>query len=211
MWALLSSDNLIGTFDDLKQAVDFANADTGATFTIRMGAGDVELGGQVVISKNITIDGAGEDVTNLLADVDTSGDHNADSGALIVVTAGFTGNFTDLTIDGTGHLVTMAIRHLGTGTVNSVHFANISFTTNLGTGISVRGDGDVDVLNSTFTNIERVGAHFRDANVVGLFEGNTYTGKGGAAPGTRLRRGGQQRCRGELHRQYRQQQQRGGG
>ncbi len=34
------------------------------------------------------------------------------------------------------------------------------------------------MLNSTFTNIERIGAHFRDAGVTGRFEGNTYTGKG---------------------------------
>src|SRR6185369_6997147 len=110
-------------------------------------------------------------------------DHNSNSGALIVVNAGKTGDFSDLTIDGTGQQVAMAIRHFGTGTVEDVHFANIKHSTYLGTGISVRGNGDVDVLNSNFTNIERIGAHFRDANVVGEFAGNTYTGKGDAVPG----------------------------
>src|SRR5690606_24232545 len=52
-----------------------------------------------------------------------------------------------------------------------------------GTGISVRGNAEVDVLNSVFTNIGRIGAHFRDADVVGLFQGNHYTGKG---PGNHL-------------------------
>ena len=59
-----------------------------------------------------------------------------------------------------------------------MHFANIGYSTSLGTGISVRGNGDVDVLNSTFTDIARIGAHFRDPGVTGKFEGNTYTGKG---------------------------------
>ena len=174
-----ASNNLIGTFDDLKSAVDAANADTGSTFTIRLGAVDVDIGGaQVVISKNITIDGAGMGATTLHADFNTSGDHNANSAGLILVDAGVTANFSDLKIDGTGQQVTQAIRHLGIGTVEHVHFANIEYTTYVGTGISVRGDGDVDVLNSTFTNIERIGAHFRDAGVTGRFEGNTYTGKG---------------------------------
>ena len=103
-------------------------------------------------------------------------------GALIVVNAGKAGDFSDLTIDGTGRQVAIAIRHFGTGTVEDVHFANIKHSTYLGTGISVRGSGDVDVLNSNFTNIERIGAHFRDADVTGKFEGNTYTGKGSAVP-----------------------------
>ena len=174
-----ASNNLIGTFDDLKSAVDAANAHAGTTFTIRLAAGDVDIGGaQVVIGKNITIDGAGMGATTLHADFNTGGNHNADSAGLILVNAGVTANFSDLKIDGTGRQVTQAIRHLGIGTVEHVHFANIEWTTYVGTGISVRGNGDVDVLNSTFTNIERIGAHFRDAEVTGKFEGNTYTGKG---------------------------------
>ena len=174
-----ASNNLIGTFDDLKSAVDAANSHAGTTFTIRLAAGNVDIGGaQVAISKNITIDGAGMGATTLHADFNTGGNHNADSAGLILVNAGVTANFSDLKIDGTGQQVTQAIRHLGIGTVEHVHFANIEYTTYVGTGISVRGNGDVDVLNSTFTNIERIGAHFRDAGVTGKFEGNTYTGKG---------------------------------
>ena len=187
-----ASNNLIGTFDDLKSAVDAANAanaDAGTAFTIRLAAGDVDIGGaQVVISKNITIDGAGMDATTLHADFNTGGNHNADSAALILVNAGVTANFSDLKIDGTGQQVTQAIRHLGIGTVEHVHFANIEYTTYVGTGISVRGNGDVDVLNSTFTNIERIGAHFRDAGVTGKFEGNTYTGKGPVTGSTTRRK-----------------------
>lgn len=169
----------IGTFGDLKSAVDAANAAAGTDFTITLGAGAVALGGdQVVINKNISISGDGMNATTLQADFSTSGDHNNNSGALIVVNPGFIGDFSAFEIDGTGQQVTMAIRHFGTGTVNSVHFDNINFTTYIGTGISVRGNGDVDVIDSTFTSIGRIGAHFRDAGVIGKFEGNTYTGKG---------------------------------
>ena len=172
----------------------------------------MQLGGQVVINKNIAIEGAGEDVTILHADVNTAGNHNDNSGALIVVNAGKAGDFSDLMIDGTGYQVAIAIRHFGTGTVEDVHFANIKHSTYLGTGISVRGSGDVDVLDSNFTNIERIGAHFRDADVIGKFEGNTYTGKGNAVPAdwtTRRRPGAVPSV--EIHQQYRQRQQRSGG
>ncbi|MEX0956670.1 MAG: tandem-95 repeat protein [Rhizobiaceae bacterium] len=173
-----ASDNLIASFSTLKAAVDFANADAGTDFNIHMASGDIALGGQVVIEKNISITGEGIGQTTLNADFDTSSNHNDDSGALIVVADGYTGNFSGFDFDGTGHQVMMAIRHLGNGAVDEVHFANIIYGASAGTGISVRGDANVDVLNSVFTNIGRIGAHFRDADVVGRFEDNHYTGKG---------------------------------
>ena len=137
---LYASDNLIGEFDDLKSAVDFANEDTGTAFTIDLAEGDVDIGGaQVVIKKDITIAGAGMDATTLHADFKTGGNHNVDSAGLILVKAGVTADFSDLKIDGSGQQVTQAIRHLGIGTVEHVHFANIGYSTYVGTGISVRG------------------------------------------------------------------------
>ncbi len=79
---------------------DFANADSGTTFTIRITAGDVPVGGgQVVINKNITIEGAGLDVSHLKADFNTVNDGGNGRG-MILVNAGKTLNVTDLTIDG---------------------------------------------------------------------------------------------------------------
>ena len=203
---LYASGNLIGEFDDLKSAVDFANEDTGTAFTIDLAEGDVDIGGaQVVIRKDITIAGAGMDATTLHADFKTGGNHNVDSAGLILVMAGVTADFSDLKIDGSGQQVTQAIRHLGIGTVEHVHFANIGYSTYVGTGISVRGDGDVDVLNSTFTNIARIGAHFRDEGVTGKFEGNTYKGKGGGDR-SRLCGGSRWWCHRRVHQQHRQQQ-----
>ena len=97
---------------------------------------------------------------------------------MILVNSGFTANFSDLKIDGAGEQISQAIRHLGDGTVDHVHFANIKYATYLGVGISIREDADVNVLNSMFTNIERIGAHYRGPGVTGTFQGNTYTGKG---------------------------------
>jgi Ca2+-binding RTX toxin-like protein len=180
-----NASKLIGTFDTLKQAVDAANANTGADFTIRLEAGSVNVGGsQVVVNKNITLDGAGMAATTLLADFDTG--NSGDPRALILVNSGKTFNVSDLMIDGDGHLIWQGIRHKGTGDIDRVHFEDIQYQPSggayAGTGIVALG-GDLDITNSTFTNIGRIGAHYFGATVTGTFEDNTYTGKG---PGNHL-------------------------
>src|SRR5690606_37344056 len=77
--------DLIASFANLKAAVDYANADSGTDYSIHLASGDIDIGGHVVIQKNISIVGQGMGQTALHADFDTGSDHNADSGSLIVV------------------------------------------------------------------------------------------------------------------------------
>ncbi len=180
-----SANHLIGAFDTLKQAADAANANAGTDFTIRIAAGDTDVGGsQVVINKNITIDGAGMSgagMTTLKADFNTG--NSGDSRGLILVNPGKTLNVSDLTIDGDGHLIWQAIRHLGSGDIDRVHFEDIQYQPSggayAGTAIAAFGaTSDVDVSDSVFTNIGRVGILYFGAGTTGTASGNTFTGKG---------------------------------
>jgi hypothetical protein len=173
---LLNASNvLMGSFGDLKHAVDAANADAGATFTIRIAEGAVSVGdAQVVINKNITIDGAGMDTTTLLAGVDTG--TSGDARGMILVNAGKTANFSDLTIDGTGHAIAASIYQYGSGTIDRVHFDDIQYGTYLGIAVSARPGAHVDITRSEFTDIGRVSAHY--VGSTGTVSDNSFTGKG---------------------------------
>jgi Ca2+-binding RTX toxin-like protein len=174
-----SSNHLIGTFGTLKAATDAANADAGAVFTIRIAGGDVNVGGgQVVINKNITVDGAGIGATTIHADFNTG--TTGDTKGLILVNPGHSFNMSNLAIDGTGHDIVQGVRDYGSGTFDHVHFANIQAPGYAGAAIvAFGGTGtNVDVTNSNFTDIGREGVLFFGAGTTGSFSGNTYTGKG---------------------------------
>ena len=179
-----NADHLIGTFDTIAGANTAATADAGSTFTIRVAAGDVNIGAaQVVISKNITLDGAGLDITTLKATADTS--TSGDARGLFLVNSGKTFNVSDLTIDGDGHHIWQSIRSYGSGTIDHVHFEDIRFQTSgqpyAGTAIVAFGGtgANVDVSNSTFTNIGRIGIQYFGIGTTGTADHNVYTGKGG--------------------------------
>ena len=182
--------NLVGTFGDLKSAVEAASSG----YTLNLAAGDIPLtgssfgalsigpvgNGQVIIDKDLTITGAGAGLTTLLAQASTGS--AGDERGMILVREGVTVDISDLKIDGGSHQIWQAIRHQGSGTIENVAFSNIQYnpsSTYQGIAVAVFGDGsDVDVLNSTFDNIGRVGVLYYGPNVTGDFTGNTYTGKG---------------------------------
>ncbi len=169
------SNGLMGSFGDLKHAVDAANADTGSSYTIRIDAGEVSVGAsQVVINKDITIDGAGMDTTTLLAGADTGG--AGDARGMIFVNAGRNADFSDLTINGAGHHIAVAIYDYGNSTIDHVHFNNIQYSTYVGLGVSARFGADVDITHSEFTNIARVGAHY--VGSTGTVSDSSFTGTG---------------------------------
>ncbi len=61
----------------------------------------------------------------------------------------------------------------------NVAFENIVFPTYNGMAVAAFGGvGDIDVLNSTFDQIGRIGVLYFGAGQTGTFAGNTYTGKG---------------------------------
>ena len=136
---------------------------------------------QVVIDHNLDIIGADRATTIVkpMADTGSAGDARG----WFLIPSGNAVNISNLTFDGTGFKVWQAFRHLGIGTFDTVAFDNILYEESgpsyAGTAIAAFGGvGSVDVNNSTFTNIGRVGVLYFGAGTTGNFTNNTYTGKG---------------------------------
>jgi len=165
-----------GPYATLLEAVTAANAGADTDYTITIGAGTVELGGsQVVINKNIAISGAGIDDTTLHIDFNTG--TTDDARAAILVSAAGSMSLSNLTYDGTGSNVWQGVRALGDTDIDAVHFTDIDFHSSYaGSAVAGLTGAELNITNSEFTDIGRIGAHYAGAS--GNFEGNTYTGKG---------------------------------
>lgn len=167
-----------GSEFNLNDAVAAADASGGDTIWI--GDGDYNSGGsQVVIDRDVAIKGQGRETTELSADFNTAADGGTDGGAWLLVQAGKTLTISDLTLDGTGQTVGAAIRVTGVGAtadVDRVGFSEIKSAPYDGRGIAAMDGGHVDVDDSVFTEIGRIGVHFRD-NTTGSVTNSTYTGK----------------------------------
>jgi hypothetical protein len=154
-------------------------ASSGDTIDVASGT-YTEPTAQIVIANNLTIIGAGAATTIIKPSADTGS--SGDPRGWFLVNAGITFNLSNVTLNGSGHLIFQAIRDNGQGTVNSCTFTNIQYNQSVdyaGTGIAVRG-GNVDVTNCTFTDIGRIGVIYSSALALakGTFSNNTYTGKG---------------------------------
>ncbi|WP_425410228.1 hypothetical protein [Hyphococcus sp.] len=172
------SNDLVGTFDSIKDAVDAASAG----YTIKLAAGvhdsDDE---QIVIDKDLTIIGAGKDATTVEAAFDTS--TSGDGRGWFLVEDGVTLDVSGVTFDGAGYNIWQAFRHLGSGTFDEVAFTDIEYQETgspyQGTAIAVFGaSSDVNVTNSMFSDIGRIGVLYFGAGTTGDFLDNTYIGKG---------------------------------
>ena len=154
--------------------------------TIEVGAGTFTGSGQVTIDKNLTLNGAGKTQTVLRPGFDVPAGEQ-----WFRVNTGNDFDVNDLTFDGNGDggdQVHFAIRYFGssTGAIDSVGFEDITGASQyLGIGVSTNKGGtpdpssvDLDITNSTFQDIQRVGVLYKGADVTGTFSGNTYTGKG---------------------------------
>ncbi|MBT3371640.1 MAG: hypothetical protein HOA08_10925 [Rhodospirillaceae bacterium] len=177
-----TSGALVGTFDNLKAAVLAAGAD----YKIVIGDGVVNLadGGdanpaQIVIDKNLTIQGQGQGDSVIQAIADTGSSGN--SRGMFLVNSGVTLDISDLTVSGAGQQTYQAFRHMGSGNFDNVEFTEIKFGIYSGVAIAAFGGGpgqNIDVTNSDFSEIGRIGVLYFGADVSGTFEGNSYNGKG---------------------------------
>lgn len=159
-------------------SIQAAVAAASAGDTINVAAGTYTEVGQIVISKNLTIVGAG--ATSTIIKTSTNTGNTGDPRGWFLVNSGVSFNLSKVTLDGTGHLVWQGIRDHGTGTISDCSITNIKYnasTDYAGTGIVVLG-GPVNVTNCTFSGIGRVGVLFYGTGVTGSFAGNSYTGKG---------------------------------
>jgi len=146
--------------------------------TVNVAAGTYTETGQIVISKNLSIVGAGASTTIIKPAGDTGS--SGDARGWFFVNSGVTFNLSGVTLDGTGRNIYQGIRHKGAGTISNCVFSNIKYPGYQGTAIAVMGPAgmNVDVTNCTFTEMGRIGVIYYGPGVTGTFSGNTYTGKG---------------------------------
>jgi parallel beta-helix repeat protein len=167
----------VSTAGSLQNGIDIAA--TGADVNLSNGIHVNDS--QIVIDKNLNIAGAGRADTMLIPLFDTGS--SGDSRGWFLVDSGIEFHLSDLTMNGNGRDVFQGIRHKGFGTIDNVAFNDIQFNPSgpnySGVAVAAFGNGAVDITNSTFTDIGRIGALYFGTGVAGsTFADNTYTGKG---------------------------------
>ncbi len=136
---------------------------------------------QIVINKDVQIIGSstGSTVMKLQHDTASSGDGRG----WFRVTPGNELKMKSMTLDGNGHKVYIGLHFdESDGDVRNVAFKEIrsqeSGSPYNGLAVRVDPNSDVDIRNSSFEGIGRVGVLYKGLNVTGDFANNTYTGKG---------------------------------
>jgi hypothetical protein len=155
-----------------------------ADATVTAVEGTLTENGQIHITKNVVVQGAGKIKTIIKPSQNTG--TSGDARGWWLVDQDINLELHDLTLDGTGYKIYQGIRHKGTGTIDSVCFNQIQYDASgpyyNGIAVAIFGGTspqNVDISNSTFTDIGRVGALYFGSSITNsLFSGNTYTGKG---------------------------------
>jgi hypothetical protein len=131
---------------------------------------------QVVIDKDISVNGADKTTTIIVPAANTGG--SGDARGWFFVQPGKEFNLNNVTLDGAGKNIFMAVLSHGTGTIDNNIIRNIKYTKYLGMGLMMYG-GNFVISNNTLYNIERIGMYCNGTGVTnGQFIDNTYTGKG---------------------------------
>jgi len=172
--------DFVAGFSTLEDAIAASSAD----FRIEIVETTLATGpAQIVIPHNLTIEGAGQGQTILQASADTGS--AGDARGWFLVDSGVNLDLSGVTLDGNGFKIFQGIRHKGTGTIDDVQFLDIAFqevgggSPFAGTGVAAFGEvGAVDVFNSTFQGIGRIGVLYFGPGTTGTFQNNTYIGKG---------------------------------
>jgi hypothetical protein len=164
-------------FDVVQDGIGAVAADG----TVHVAAGTYVETGQIVINKNVSVLGADRATTIIKPAQDTGSSDDARGWWLIQ--AGYELDLSGVTLDGTGYKVYQGLRFVGHGSIDDVSFTEIKYNpsgpTYAGLAVVAFGDGPVDISDSTFSQIGRVGVLYYGTGVSGsTFDGNTYTGKG---------------------------------
>ena len=145
--------------------------------TVNVAAGTYTEAGQIVIGKDVTVNGE-DRATTIIKPAGDTGD-TGDARGWFLINAGNTFNISAVTVDGTGLKTYQAFRSHGSGTFDDIAFVNVKYEES---GPAYKGcgvftdTGVTDVSNSTFSGIGRVGVLAEGGS--GTISGNTYTGKG---------------------------------
>jgi parallel beta-helix repeat protein len=138
--------------------------------------------GQVVINKNITLSGKSKTKSIIKPSVNTA----SPQGGLIepgiasgwfVIASGKNVNIKQFTFDGTGKKIGIGVLSYGAGKVSGNNFKNIRSTQYKGFGIYL-WNATTEILENTFSSIERVGIILKGSSSNATVSKNTYTGKG---------------------------------
>jgi hypothetical protein len=143
---------------------------------INVAAGVFTETGQIVINRNLTINGAGSGSTIIKPANDTGS--SGDSRGWFLVNVGYTLSLSSVTLDGLGKNVYQAIRNWGQINVTSCSFKNIKYPTYNGMAIAALDGSSNIVTDCTFEEIGRIGVIIYGVGTTGTMSGNTYVGKG---------------------------------
>jgi hypothetical protein len=159
-----ASPNQFVMFTTLQQGIFAATSGQ----TLKVLPGTYPEAGQIVINKNLTIEGSGKNNTIIqpTANTGTTGDPRG----WWLVNPGVVLNLERMTLDGNGFLVWQGIRQRGSGTIDSVRFTEIKYnpsTNYQGTAVAAFGDGNVDITNSMFDEIGRIGVLYFGTGITG--------------------------------------------
>lgn len=170
-------------FATIQDAIDDAN--TMALDVIRVLPADFTEPGQIHVTKSLTIEGLGKANTTVRSNYNTaSSGHGNDLSAWILTDPGTNVIIREMTLDATGKDTYTGVRFRDGGAVTNVAFNEIKHSASPYLGIAVQvQDGNVDVTGCMFTEIGRIGVHYRrgvitGATISGLYDNNMYTGKG---------------------------------
>ncbi len=143
---------------------------------IEVAAGSYVEGPQILIDRDLSLRGAGIGATIVTPSADTT--NTGDGRGWFLVQPAIVFHLADMTLDGSGFLIRQGIRHRGSGTIERVAFTQMRFSQYAGNAVVAFG-GAVDISDSVFTAIERVGVLYFGVGVsTSTFQRNTYTGKG---------------------------------
>ena len=137
--------------------------------------------GIITIDKDLTIISAtSKPIINPTTDTGTANAIGPTGRGWFQIHNGATVTFKNLVFDGTGNKIHTAVHYHGDsagGTVENCDFMNIEYDKYNGRGINNYGQ-HVDVLDCTFTDIQRIGVFTFNPTADTLIKDCTYTGKG---------------------------------